>query len=568
MLIHLEKLGKTFGEKVVLHDVTASVEREDRIGIVGQNGAGKTTLLKILTGEYQDYEGEFSVTHGVTLGYLEQNAKLDATLDIYGEMRATFAPVLDAMAQMQILERRMAAQPDNADLLAQHDALQNIVDAADGYNMDVNIKKVLSGMGFAQDTWQKNIAVLSGGELTRLRLAKLLLEKPDVLILDEPTNHLDFATMEWLENYLKGYSGAVLVVSHDRYFLDNVCTKIWEVSFQTMTTYKGNFSAYLPQKEAADALRQKQHDADVALAEKLQDYVDRNLVRASTTKMAQSRRKQLEKLEITEAPKDETNQLKFRFEYDVEPWNELVMLKNLSIKIGERTLLEPFTYTVCRGQRLIIAGPNGAGKSTLGYVLMGAPKYTVTGGQILFKGEEITHVSTEKRAKAGMFLSFQEPLEVPGLTLEGFIRSALQQKVGHVRYYDFKKELARCMDILQMDASYAERSLNVGFSGGEKKKAEILQLMMLKPSLAILDETDSGLDVDAVRLVSKGVEEYQKDHNGALLIITHSTRILDALSVDYTHVLVNGKIAANGDGSLVEEINVNGYERFEKMAEA
>ena len=380
MLIHLEKLGKTFGEKVVLHDVTASVEREDRIGIVGQNGAGKTTLLKILTGEYQDYEGEFSVTHGVTLGYLEQNAKLDATLDIYGEMRATFAPVLDAMAQMQILERRMAAQPDNADLLAQHDALQNIVDAADGYNMDVNIKKVLSGMGFAQDTWQKNIAVLSGGELTRLRLAKLLLEKPDVLILDEPTNHLDFATMEWLENYLKGYSGAVLVVSHDRYFLDNVCTKIWEVSFQTMTTYKGNFSAYLPQKEAADALRQKQHDADVALAEKLQDYVDRNLVRASTTKMAQSRRKQLEKLEITEAPRDETNQLKFRFEYDVEPWNELVMLKNLSIKIGERTLLEPFTYTVCRGQRLIIAGPNGAGKSTLMQVLDG--KRRPSGGMV------------------------------------------------------------------------------------------------------------------------------------------------------------------------------------------
>ena len=265
MLIHLEKLGKSFGEKIVLHDVTASVEREDRIGIVGQNGAGKTTLLKILTGVYTDYDGEFSVTHGVTLGYLEQNAKLDATLDLYGEMRSTFAPVLDAMAQMQVLERKMAAQPDDTELLARHDQLQNIVDAADGYNMDVNIKKVLSGMGFAQDTWQKNIAVLSGGELTRLRLAKLLLEKPDVLILDEPTNHLDFATMEWLENYLKSYSGAVLVVSHDRYFLDNVCTKIWEVSFQTMTTYKGNFSAYLPQKEAADALRQKQHDADVAV---------------------------------------------------------------------------------------------------------------------------------------------------------------------------------------------------------------------------------------------------------------------------------------------------------------
>ena len=184
MLIHLEKLGKSFGEKVVLHDVSASVEKEDRIGIVGQNGAGKTTLLKILTGVYTDYDGEFSVTHGVTLGYLEQNAKLDVTLDIYGEMRSSFAPVLDAMARMQILEKKMAASPDDAALLETHDELQSIIDAADGYNMDVNIKKVLSGMGFAQDTWSKNVGVLSGGELTRLRLAKLLLEEPDVLILD------------------------------------------------------------------------------------------------------------------------------------------------------------------------------------------------------------------------------------------------------------------------------------------------------------------------------------------------------------------------------------------------
>ena len=230
MLIHLEKLGKSFGEKIVLHDVTASVEREDRIGIVGQNGAGKTTLLKILTGEYQDYEGEFSVTHGVTLGYLEQNAKLDATLDIYGEMRATFAPVLDAMAQMQILERRMAAQPDNADLLAEHDALQNIVDAADGYNMDVNIKKVLSGMGFAQDTWQKNIAVLSGGELTRLRLAKLLLEKPDVLILDEPTAGLDpvgrIEMFDLIAKLKETTVKTIIMVSHNMDEISEVANKI------------------------------------------------------------------------------------------------------------------------------------------------------------------------------------------------------------------------------------------------------------------------------------------------------------------------------------------------------
>ena len=480
MLIHLEKLGKTFGEKVVLHDVTASVEREDRIGIVGQNGAGKTTLLKILTGEYQDYEGEFSVTHGVTLGYLEQNAKLDATLDIYGEMRATFAPVLDAMAQMQILERRMAAQPDNADLLAQHDALQNIVDAADGYNMDVNIKKVLSGMGFAQDTWQKNIAVLSGGELTRLRLAKLLLEKPDVLILDEPTNHLDFATMEWLENYLKGYSGAVLVVSHDRYFLDNVCTKIWEVSFQTMTTYKGNFSAYL-----------------------LQDYVDRNLVRASTTKMAQSRRRQLEKLEITEAPKDETNQLKFRFEYDVEPWNELVMLKNLSIKIGERTLLEPFTYTVCRGQRLIIAGPNGAGKSTLMQVLDG--KRRPSGGM----------VRLGTGARPSIFAQQQNRLG------QGRVIDVIWNKYPRMTELEVRSHLAKLG--FRGDTVFKPCE---ALSGGELARLRFAEIVLERPNLLFLDEPTNHLDIYTRENLTEALMAY----TGTLLLVTHDRHLMNSLA--------------------------------------
>ena len=521
MLIHLEKLGKSFGEKVVLHDVTASVEREDRIGIVGQNGAGKTTLLKILTGEYQDYDGEFSVTHGVTLGYLEQNAKLDPTLDIYGEMRATFAPVLDAMAQMQVLERKMAAQPDNTDLLAQHDALQNIVDAADGYNMDVNIKKVLSGMGFAQDTWEKNIAVLSGGELTRLRLAKLLLEKPDVLILDEPTNHLDFATMEWLENYLKGYSGAVLVVSHDRYFLDNVCTKIWEVSFQTMTTYKGNFSAYLPQKEAADALRQKQHDADVALAEKLQDYVDRNLVRASTTKMAQSRRRQLEKLEITEAPKDETNQLKFRFEYDVEPWNELVMLKNLTIKIGDRTLLEPFTYTVCRGQRLIIAGPNGAGKSTLMQVLDG--KRRPSGGM----------VRLGTGARPSIFAQQQNRLG------QGRVIDVIWNKYPRMTELEVRSHLAKLG--FRGDTVFKPCE---ALSGGELARLRFAEIVLERPNLLFLDEPTAALDPATTAAIHRLLRE-MNDGGTTIFLTTHNMEEADRLCARVAF-LNEGRIAETG----------------------
>ena len=212
-----------------------------------------------------------------------------------------------------------------------------------------------------------------------------------------------------------------------------------------------------------------------------------------------------------------------------------------------------------------LMGENGAGKSTLGYALMGNPRYQLTNGEIWFQGKKINEEPVDKRAKAGMFLSFQSPLEVPGLSLSSFIRSALEQRRGErIRLWDFRKELAKAMELLQMDPSYADRDLNVGFSGGEKKKAEILQMLMLKPNLAILDETDSGLDVDAVRTVSKGVEEYQKDRDGSLLIITHSTRILEALHVDYTHVMVDGKIVKTGDGSLVDQINETGFEEFLK----
>ena len=241
----------------------------------------------------------------------------------------------------------------------------------------------------------------------------------------------------------------------------------------------------------------------------------------------------------------------------------ILKISQLTARVEEKEILHDINFEMRKGETHVLMGPNGAGKSTLGYVLMGNPKYEVTGGSISFKGKDITAESADKRAKDGMFLSFQEPLEVPGLSVSNFIRNALQQKKGgYVRLWDFKKELKKNLEFLDLDDSYAERSLNVGFSGGEKKKIETLQLMMLRPSLAILDETDSGLDVDAVRLVSKGVEEYQTDRDGALLIITHSTRILESLHVDYTHVMVNGHIVATGDGSMVEEINEKGYERF------
>lgn len=243
----------------------------------------------------------------------------------------------------------------------------------------------------------------------------------------------------------------------------------------------------------------------------------------------------------------------------------ILEVKDLHTGVEEKEILHGLNLIVGAGETHVIMGPNGAGKSTLGSTIMGDPRYKVSSGSVIFKGEDITNLSTDKIAKKGMFISFQNPIEVPGISLSNFIRTAIENKTGeHLRVWDFQKTLKATMQVLNMDPSYAERDLNVGFSGGEKKKAEILQLLMLKPDLAILDETDSGLDVDAVRTVSKGIEEYKKQIGGALLIITHSTRILESLKVDKTHVLVEGRIVADGDASMVDDINENGFEKYIK----
>ncbi len=243
--------------------------------------------------------------------------------------------------------------------------------------------------------------------------------------------------------------------------------------------------------------------------------------------------------------------------------SELLKINDLRVSVEDGEILHGLNLTVNPGETHVIMGPNGAGKSTLGYSIMGNDHYQVEGGSIVFKGEDITSDSANDRAKKGIFLTFQNPIEIPGISLSNFIKTAYDIKNGtRSKLWDFKKLLDKHMELLNMDKSYANRDLNVGFSGGEKKKAEILQMLMLKPDLAILDETDSGLDVDAVKTVSDGVKAFHESGDGALIIITHSTRILESLDVDYTHILVNGKIVATGDASLVDEINANGFEKY------
>ena len=503
MLLELQNLGKSFGEHEVLRDVNAGVERGDRIGIIGANGTGKTTLLRILCGESLPDAGDAAFGTGVTTGYLEQNARLDPSLDIYATMRLVFTPALDAMQEMDALQKQLAADPHNAELTEKIAHCTAVIDAMDAYNMDTQIKKVLNGMGFPADTWTKLAGVLSGGEQTRLRLARLLLERPDLLILDEPTNHLDLETMEWLENYLKAYRGAVLVVSHDRYFLDAVCTRIWELRGKSIKTYRGNYSAYLPQREAADERQQKLHDAAVEKAAKLQDYVDRNLVRASTTKMAQSRRKQLEKLEITEAPQDETNQLKFRFEYDVEPWNELVLLKNLTIKIGDRTLLEPFTYTVCRGQRLIIAGPNGAGKSTLMQVLDG--KRRPSGGMVRLGTGARPSIFAQQQNRIGA----------------GRVIDVIWNKYPRMTELEVRSHLAK----LGFRGETVFKPCEA-LSGGELARLRFAEIVLERPNLLFLDEPTNHLDIYTRENLTEALMAY----TGTLLLVTHDRHLMNSLA--------------------------------------
>ena len=522
MLIGLQELGKSFGERVILHGITASVEKEDRIGIIGENGAGKTTLIRMLCGEYTPDEGEMNIGDNVTIGYLEQNAHLDPALDVYGEMRTVYAPAIQAMEKMHILDQKLAADPANEAFLAEHGRMSAIVDAMDAYNMDVEIRKVLNGMDFGPATYEKSVGVLSGGELTRLRLAKLLLQKPDVLILDEPTNHLDFATMEWLESYLKEYRGAVLVVSHDRYFLDSICNRIWEVEQGTMIAYKGNFSAYLPQKEMAVALQQKQHDADVAKAAKLEDYIARNLVRASTTKMAQSRRKQLEKLEITEAPKTGHTEMNFRFEFDVAPYNEVLITKQLHIEIGGRDLLHSLDQIVYRGDKLVIAGPNGAGKSTLLQVLDGRRR------------PSSGLVRTGAGTKASIF-------EQQQIRRGGRVIDAIWSKYPRFTELEVRSHLAR----------FAFRGEDVfkpcdALSGGELARLRFAEMVLERPNLLFLDEPTNHLDIFTRESLTQALAEYE----GTLLLVTHDRYLMNTLGCPILYL-------QDGEAKL--------YESYEKL---
>ena len=518
MLLTIQNIQKYFGAELCLRNISCVLDAQDRAGIIGENGAGKTTLIKIITGELYPDDGIVTLAHGATVGYLEQNSVLDPACTVYREMENAFRSVLDAMDEMKRLERQMAECPGDHMLLERHAQLSAVVDAADGYNMDTQIKKILNGMAFPAPDYQKSVAVLSGGEHTRLCLAKLLLQKPDLIFLDETTYHLDFETMEWLESYLKTYPGAILVVSHDRYFLDAVCNRIFEIEDNTLTAYKGNYSAYLPQKEAAVALQQKQHDADMEKAAKLEDYIARNLVRASTTKMAQSRRKQLEKMEITEAPRTSHTDLKFRFTFDVTPYNEILTAKNISVTLGGKRLVEGLDLLVKRGERLVIAGPNGAGKSTLLRVLDG--KLRPQAGTVRLGAGAKPSVFEQQQLRRG-----------------GTVISTIWDKYPKFTELEVRSHLAK-LNFRGEDVFKPCSAL----SGGELARLRFAEILLEKPNLLFLDEPTNHLDIYTRESLGAALASYE----GTLVLVTHDRYLMNSLACPILFI-------ENGKTSLYED---------------
>lgn len=501
MLITLENVGKSYGIDVIVQGISAVVNESDRIGIIGENGAGKTTLLNMLMGILENDEGNIIIADNVTIGYLKQSDGLNPNNTLYKEMETVYKQVFDAIKEIELIEKMLVINPDDNELIEKHHNLQNIVYSKDGYNTDFHIKKMLNGMGFKEEEYGKMVGVLSGGERTRLNLAKLLLENPDVLILDEPTNHLDFDTLTWLEDYLSSYKGAVITVSHDRFFLDKLVKRIWEVEDTHLYEYKGNYSAFSVLKEEKLKLQQKQYEADMEKVAKLEDYVAKNLVRASTSNMAKSRRKQLDKMEVAEKPKSLRVPLKFKFEFDVKPYEEVLMVENLEVHAGGKKLVENLNLDVRRGERLIIAGANGTGKTTLLNTITG--KIRPVNGKIkIGTGVKPAIFDQYIVNKSGSIIDNIWALRPKWTQLE--VRNYLAR-------FGFRGE-----DVFKESSA---------LSGGEKARMRFCEISLDRANLLFLDEPTNHLDI----YMREAITNALKDYEGAIVVITHDRFLMKSL---------------------------------------
>lgn len=558
MILSLENVSKIYNGNTVLDNVALTIEDNDRIGLVGVNGCGKSTLLRIITGEEEPETqpepnvAHVAVTKSASIGFLAQNTGLDRSSTIIEEMTSVFSWLLKIGDELREIEKTMASPEAHSDekkfaeISEEYARKTAIFESNDGYLINVKINKVLNGMGFGTETYDRVISTLSGGEKTRLALSKLLLENPNLLILDEPTNHLDFNTIMWLEDYLKDYKGALLIVSHDRYFLDKLTTSTCEIERGRLKRYKGNYSAFTKLKEA-DVIRQmKEYEAQQEEIAKLQDFIDRNLVRATTSNMAKSRIKKLEAMELIEKPVTNTKSAKIKFEYDIAPPIDVLTVKNIDVSVGSgydrKTLVDNLSFEVKRGEKLGIIGSNGIGKSTLLKIIQ----------HIL----PCSHGSVEwtKNIKISYFDQENSQLD--------FNKTVMEEV--HSRYRTMSDlEIRSILGSVRMVGENVFKPISV-ISGGERAKLCFAIMMLERGNVLILDEPTNHLDIDTKEVLEKALCDY----DGTIIFVSHDRYLLNRLATRILEITPDSVESFNGGFDEYMEVKRSKQLAEEKQIEA
>ncbi|MFR4348738.1 MAG: ATP-binding cassette domain-containing protein [Ruminococcus sp.] len=550
MLLNVEHLYKYFNGQALLKDINFTVEDREAVGLIGINGCGKSTLLNIITGS-EGYDktpeglGSVNIAGKASIGFLRQNSGLNSELTIGEEMKNAFATLLETLDKMKVLEKKMADGGDIDSISHEYAELSSYFEARDGYRIDVKIKQVLNGMGFGSTPTDRVISTLSGGEKTRLALAKLLLEEPNLLILDEPTNHLDFETLMWLEDYLKGYKGAIIIVSHDRYFLNKVCTRICEIEQGRLTSYRGDYSSYLVQKKMNSERQLKEYEAQQKEIAKLKDYVAKNLVRASTSKMAKSRQHMLDRIERIDKPLMYSKPPKIKLEYDIEPTKDIVRVVDCPLVVGDgadkKELIKSLTMNVRRGEHVAIIGANGIGKTSILKLIQGIIPHE--GGNISWGGN----------VKISYFEQEHAILDPHKTVLEEIMD----------RYPRLSEQQARSvLGAVLLTGENVFKPISV-LSGGERAKLCFAIMALNRGNVLVLDEPTNHLDLSTKEVLEDALAEF----SGTIILVSHDRYLLNKVASRIIEVKHNEVNSYEGNFDAYSEA-VNAARQLKAQSEA
>lgn len=527
ILLQTSKLTKLYSGTPILENVQFEVKKGERIAVVGRNGAGKSTLLKMIADEIDFDSGEIHKPQSVVLGYFAQSSHVNSNDTIYNEMLSVFAETIKLKGQLEELSLKMAEEDPSSEqylrIIEQYQNLNHRFELMSGYTYESEINNILNRFKFNEIGFDQKISNLSGGQKTRLALAKLLLQKPDVLILDEPTNHLDIDTIEWLEGYLKKYSGAVVIVSHDRYFIDQIATTVYEIEYRKCTKYKGNYSDYIDQKAVSYASLMKQYEKQQKEISKMEDFISRNIVRASTTKRAQSRRKLLDKMERIEIPKINDKSIGITFEIDRRSGNDVLKVEDLTVGYPDQIISDHLDFQINRLDRVALIGPNGIGKSTILKTVAGdLPKL---GGEVYYG----------KRLDMGYFDQEQANLTSNNTVLN---------EVWNYFPTRLEKDIRTLLGNFLFTGDDVFKTVNQ-LSGGEKVRLTLCKLMLQKNNFLLLDEPTNHLDIDSKEMLELSLEDYE----GTVFFISHDRYFIDKIATRILEVTPHGVVSYLGNYS-------------------